>query len=237
MKGTRPLSNEEIIEVGKHFGGTYEARNRGLFMLTVSIGGRISEMLALCVGDVWQNDSPVSDVVFDKGIVKGGEVSRAVPLNEDGRKAVSDLIDWHSERGVLDPDIPLFLSRKGGRLNRRAADVVMRKAFESAGLNGKLGTHCMRKSFAQRLYDQTGDIFVVKEMLGHKDVATTQKYLGVNYRSAREAIEAIATSVAGGRNTTPIYRAKDVDLINALITRGYGVHKLGSSAGSDEVAT
>ena len=52
----------------------------------------------------------------------------------------------------------------------------------------------MRKSFAQRLYEQTGDIFAIQEMLGHKNVATTQAYLGVNYASLREAVEAIAFS-------------------------------------------
>ena len=52
----------------------------------------------------------------------------------------------------------------------------------------------MRKSFAQRLYDQTGDIFTVQEMLGHKSAAVTQKYLGVNYATVREAVEKMAFS-------------------------------------------
>ena len=62
-------------------------------------------------------------------------------------------------------------------------------AFEATGLNGHLATHSMPKSFAQRLYERTGDIFAVQEMLGHASVATTQKYLGVNYASVREALE------------------------------------------------
>ena len=47
----------------------------------------------------------------------------------------------------------------------------------------------MRSSLAQRLYDQTGDIFAVQEMLEHKSVGTTQKYLGVNYASVRDALQ------------------------------------------------
>ena len=43
MKGTRPLDNAEIRRVSTCFTGTYEVRNRGLFMLSVSTGGRISE--------------------------------------------------------------------------------------------------------------------------------------------------------------------------------------------------
>ena len=44
MKGTRPLDNTEIRLVSACFDGTYAARNRGLFMLGVSTGGRISEL-------------------------------------------------------------------------------------------------------------------------------------------------------------------------------------------------
>ena len=55
MKGTRPLDNNEIRLVSACFTGTFEVRNRGLFMLGVSTGGRISELLSLTIGDVYQN--------------------------------------------------------------------------------------------------------------------------------------------------------------------------------------
>ena len=59
MKGTKPLDNNEIRLVSACFTGTFEARNRGLFLLGVSTGGRISELLGLQIGDVWQNDRAV----------------------------------------------------------------------------------------------------------------------------------------------------------------------------------
>ena len=45
MKGTRPLTNQEIRKVRGAFDGTFAERNRGFFMLGVSIGGRVSELL------------------------------------------------------------------------------------------------------------------------------------------------------------------------------------------------
>ena len=196
MKGTRPLDNNEIRKVAECFDGTYARRNRGLFVLGVSTGGRISELLSLKVSDVYQNGKPITDLLFDLSIVKGGEVSRAVPVNVDGRTAIEALIAWHVEHyGNIDIERALFPSRQGsGAMNRRTAHAVLKVAFEAAGLNGKLATHSMRKSFAQRLYDRTGDIFAVQEVLGHKNVATTQAYLGVNYASLREAVEAITFS-------------------------------------------
>ena len=193
MKGTRPLDNDEIRQVSACFTGTYEVRNRALFLLGVSTGGRISELLSLQIGDVYQNRKPVTDLLFDRSIVKGCEVSRAVPVNTDGRRAIEDLIAWHRDHyGKLDVKRPVFPSRNGQgekRMSRRTAHDVLKSAFETAGLNGHLATHSLRKSFAQCLYDQTGDIFTVQEMLGHKSVATTQKYLGVNYTSVRDALQ------------------------------------------------
>lgn len=196
MKGTRPLDNNEIRTVSQCFDGTFEIRNRSLFMIGVSTGGRISELLSLQIGDVYQKNAPVSDLLFDKSIVKGKEQSRAIPVNKDGRKAISDLIAWHrKEYKSIAKARPLFPSRNGQgnkHMSRRAAHNVLQIAFEEAGLNGKLASHSLRKSFAQRLYDRTNDIYAVKEMLGHKSIATTQRYLGVNYKNLREAVESMA---------------------------------------------
>ena len=133
MKGTRPLDNDEIRLVSACFTGTYEVRNRGLFMLGVSTGGRISELLSLTIADVYQNRAAVTDLLYDKSIVKGGEVSRAVPVNTDGMRAIDDLIRWHRERyNTTHKRRPLFPSRNGQgkhRMTRRAAHNVLKSAF------------------------------------------------------------------------------------------------------------
>jgi len=233
MKGTRPLDTHEIRKVVACFEGTFKTRNRGLFMLGVSTGGRISELLSLTIGDVYQNRTAVTDLLFDKSIVKGGEISRAVPVNRDGSQAIADLIAWHRERYNTTHKIrPLFPSRNGQgtqRMSRRTAHDVLKTAFERAGLNGHLATHSLRKSFAQRLYDRTGDIFVVQEMLGHRSVATTQKYLGVNYASVRQAIEEIA--VSGELHEiallgSSLKKVADETLFLELAHRGYNLSKL-----------
>ena len=233
MKGTRPLNNDEIRRVSAAFTGTYEVRNRGLFMIGVSTGGRISELLSLTIGDVYQNGAAVTDLLYNKNIVKGGEVSRAVPVNRDGRQAIDDLISWHIEAyGMTENDRPLFPSRNGQgqkRMSRRNAHDVLKSAFEAAGLNGHLATHSLRKSFAQRLYDRTGDIFAVQEMLGHKAVATTQKYLGVNYASIRQAVEEMAvTGELHGTSllSSSVKKEADETLFLELARRGYDLSKL-----------
>lgn len=226
MKGTRPLTNEEIRKVRDSFSGTYATRNSSLFMLGVSVGGRISELLSLKVSDVWQNNKPITDILFDKSIVKGKETARAVPVNVDGQRAIGDLIAWHqfyyeshnSER-------VLFPSQKTAKpLKRQAAHKILKAAFEQAGLNGKLATHTLRKTFAQRLYDQCSDIYVVREMLGHKNVATTQAYLGVNYVSVREAVEAMSLD-AEDHPKDPLDEYTEAQLVSKVMEFGYTVSK------------
>ena len=68
MKGTRPLDNNEIRKVADSFDGVFATRNRGLFVLGISTGGRISELLSLKVEEVWQNGTPVTDLLFDSFI-------------------------------------------------------------------------------------------------------------------------------------------------------------------------
>ena len=233
MKGTRPLDNAEIRKVSAAFDGTFAVRNRSLFMLGVSVGGRISELLALTVNDVWQNNKPVKDLLFDRNIVKGGEVSRAVPVNIDGRQAIEDLITWQSELyGTVDANRPLFPSRKGqgwNAMRRQMAHDALKDAFEAAGLNGKLGTHSLRKSYAQRLYEQTNDIYAVQEMLGHKSVVTTQRYLGVNYASVRDASEAMSVNSESDitmKTYDSLKNTSDDQLLIELLRRGYDVARL-----------
>ncbi len=230
MKGTRPLMNEEICRVAACFEGTYAVRNRYLFIIGVSTGGRISELLSLTLGDVYQNNRPVTDLLFDKSIVKGKETSRAVPINADGRAAVLEIVKWHLEHygEPLDKQRPLFPSRNGQGtqpMTRQNAHGALKRAFEKAGLNGKLATHSLRKSYAQRLYEQTNDIYVVQEMLGHKDVKTTQRYLGINYVKVRAASEAMGFSHKQQENkkAPSVDEAPDEELLAEVMRRGFNI--------------
>lgn len=204
MKGTRPLNNKELSLICESFDGKYAIRDRSLILIGISTGGRISELLSLTIGDVWQNNTPVQTLHYNRHVVKGKENARTVPVNSDGVRAISDLIAWHRDMyGRLDTKRPLFPSRqrKKGKisaLTRQRAHQVFKDVCVKAKLNGNLATHSLRKSYAQRLYAILADIFCVKEMLGHQNVTTTQAYLGVDIEKVKKASEEMAITRTQG---------------------------------------
>jgi len=191
LKGSRPLSQAEIEAVARSFSGVYAQRNRALFLLGIYTGMRISELLALNVGDVWAYSMPVEMLHLGKEMVKGKKEARMIPLSSKAQVIIKNLIRWKEYQGEsLAPDAPLFASRNSGRrLSRFQAHLIFKDAFEACKLSGKVTTHSMRKTFGTRLYAATKNMMLVKELLGHKSIATTQKYIGVGIDEMIQAVE------------------------------------------------
>jgi len=90
----------------------------------------------LKIEDVRQNGSPVTDLLFEKSILKGKKTSRMIPVNVDGRQAIRDLIHFYRKENnsKLNPKQLLFKSREGDNKaismvefgwNRRRPSLVM----------------------------------------------------------------------------------------------------------------
>jgi integrase len=71
MKGSRPLSDEEVALVAKSFGGVYAKRNRAMFLVGIRTGFRISEILSLRVGDVQQHGKILGAITVQRRHMKG----------------------------------------------------------------------------------------------------------------------------------------------------------------------
>ena len=180
MKGCRPLSVDEIQLVSDSFYGTYALRDRALFLLGIFSGFRISEMLSLRVQDVLQHGSLVSRVAVARRAMKGRRESRSVVLHPKAQEALRPWLEALETGGHLDPETFLFRSREGDNraISRVQAHGILREAFEANQLQGKLATHSMRKSFANRAYEISGrDLLRTAKALGHKSVDSTISYL------------------------------------------------------------
>jgi integrase/recombinase XerD len=173
-----PSEAERLVEAA--VGTTPRAmRDQALVELLYGAGLRVSEAVGLVKASV-DLDARVVRVVG-----KGGK-ERLVPL---GRPAAEALRRYMAlGRPHLDrrhrPD--LFLNARGGALTR--AGVFLRRLADRAGLDpGRVHPHLLRHSFATHLLEGGADLRSVQEMLGHADVATTERYTHVSDRHRREA--------------------------------------------------
>lgn len=195
MIGCRPLSRDEFKLVMRAFQGPYELRNRALFVLGTTTGFRISEVLSLKVGDVWRHNRIAESVRVQKRNTKRKTAGRIIALSPLAKKHLQLLLGELALKGPLDPETPLFASRKraaegdgDGRqrppkpLSRIQAYRMLRNAFEHCELDLDVpGTHVMRKTFAQEVYEGFGgDIFKTQKALGHASPSSTVAYLSFN---------------------------------------------------------
>jgi site-specific recombinase XerD len=150
-----------------------DGRDRALLELLYSAGLRAGELSSLDVEgvDFWEGTVRVTG--------KGGR-ERVVPA---GAKALDALRDFLVKRGIdplSRPGVrgrrPLFVNRRGGRLSTRSVYDVVRSAARRAGLPPAVHPHTLRHSFATHLLDRGCDLRSVQEMLGHKNLSTTQVY-------------------------------------------------------------
>ncbi len=193
MTGSRPLSDEEIREICKAFVGEHAVRDKALFLTGIATGFRISELLSLRVGDVYQHGRIMDRVTVARRNMKKKVAGRTVLLNAMAQNALSALIDVLKHRGEIAGDTILFQSRQGGKaISRQQGLNILRDAFEVCEVSGKLGTHCMRKTFANKVYDNLGgDLVRTQKALGHVNINSTVSYLAFRQEDIDEAIAAI----------------------------------------------
>lgn len=141
------------------------ARDRAVLELLYSSGLRRSEVSGLNIGDVDFMGGTVR--VFGKG-----SRERIVPV---GTVALGRLRDYLKTRPAAPAGAPLFLNGRGGRLSDQGVAWLLKRWARAAGFK-PVTPHVFRHSFATHLLDSGCDLRSVQEMLGHKNLATTQIY-------------------------------------------------------------
>lgn len=191
MKGCRPLTDAEVIEVARALECTTQGiRDVALFLTGVRTGFRISELLSLRVGDAFQNGNYVDFITVKKMYMKGKAVSRGVPLHSQARIALERQVEELAKRGKASATSFLFPSREGSNraITRMSAWRMLKVAFSACGLTGKLGSHTMRKTFARRMYEYFGkDLVLLQQALGHARITSTVSYISFAEKEVSDA--------------------------------------------------
>lgn len=155
-------------------------RNLAIVSLGCTTGLRVSSITEINISDIdFQNQTII--------VREKGNKERTIYFGENTKK---ELLDWLADRRRLFPGIDtdaLFISKKRKRLSQRSiADML---EHYSVGINKHITPHKMRSSCATNLYEKTGDIYLVQQTLGHKNIANTRRYAKLSEERRRKAVE------------------------------------------------
>jgi integrase/recombinase XerC len=186
----RPLSVDQAAATVETIGDFATApwlaqRDTALIALLYGAGLRIGEALGLNCCDLPAGDEGSDGVVVVTG--KGGK-QRMVPMLAYVRAAIGNyMVDCPH---TLEPDGPLFVGARGGRLNASVVQRQLRRVRGALGLPESATPHALRHSFATHLLAGGGDLRTIQELLGHASLSTTQRYTEVDAERMLESYDA-----------------------------------------------
>ena len=179
-------SGSQLTEHQKKFHKKTGLRDTAMMTLMLGTGIRVSECVGLNILDVDFNNDGIH--IHRKGgkevtVYFGDEVETVL------RNYLTERKEMKTEEGSEDA---LFLSLQGRRINVRTVELMVKKYAEIVTPQKHITPHKLRSTYGTNLYRETGDIYLVADVLGHNDVNTTKKHYAAledeRRRSARNKV-------------------------------------------------
>jgi site-specific recombinase XerD len=174
------IAEEELNQIIKK---TENPDHKDLFALAFYSGLRLGEILNL----KWEHINFQEKMIYvrnQKGFTLKGKKDRVVPINsklEDILKRRYKVISGTDGRYIFEKCL-------GIKYNANFVSKKFKKSIIAAGLNSDIHFHTLRHSFASNLVQRGVSLYVVKELMGHSDISTTQVYSHLNTESLISAI-------------------------------------------------
>jgi len=169
------LSQDEMTALlgATETGDKYRLRDQAILELFYSSGCRVSELPEIRVGHI-------TTAGFFK-ITGKGQKQRLVPLGSVARVTIEDYVAHERPKLIRDasPDY-LFLNCFGQKITRQGVYLIVKKYVRRSGVNTAATPHTLRHSFAGHLLDGDADLREIQALLGHSNIATTQRYTQVS---------------------------------------------------------
>lgn len=180
---------------GNHGNHDNSARNFAIIALFLNCGLRLAELVAINIDDIDFYEKKIR-------IVGKGNVERFLYLNKTCLVAIKSYMndrppqssiksdDKHSEKA-------LFLSERRDRISRRTVQYIIKEELKIAGIDpDKYSPHKLRHTAATLMYQyENVDIRIIQEMLGHKNINTTEIYTHIDNKQIRKAVESNPTII------------------------------------------
>lgn len=179
------LTLENSLELLNSVDGANERRDYCILTLFLNCGLRLSELCGLNLSDI------SSDGIMT--VTGKGNKERAVYLNDSCLAAVKAYLAVRPNEGIVATDRnALFISRNRRRISPKTVQYIVKTYLAKAGLGGMgYSTHKLRHTAATLMYQHGDvDIRVLKDILGHANLGTTQIYTHVSDAQIKRAVDA-----------------------------------------------
>ena len=179
MKQAPVLSDKQVKKLFNSPKMTkHKSRNRLILSLSYYAGLRSIEICSLCVGDVLNGDGSIKDTILLKSHQTKGNESHTVVLSAHLRGELEKYVSEHSlttERLTA----PLIKSQKGGFFSSQSLQNLFKHLYRNVGFDD-CSSHSGRRKFASSLDEKNVSIGVIKSLLRHSHISSTQRYIQVS---------------------------------------------------------
>lgn len=163
-------SGEKLTKKQQNFHKANKVRDLAMMTLMLGTGIRVSECVGLDIRDVDFNHNGIH-------IIRKGGNESVVYFGQEVREALLDYLPEREEiQAMPGHENALFLSLQKRRITVRSVENLVKKYSENIITMKHISPHKLRSSYGTELYNETGDIYLVADVLGHKDVNTTRRH-------------------------------------------------------------
>lgn len=179
------LTLEQSRDLLNAVNGEYKTRDYCILMLFLNCGLRLAELTSLNITDINFESKTMR-------IIGKGNKERTVYLNKSCLMALEAYLNERPCDGLANDDArkALFVSRLNKRMGRQAVQLMVYKYLAEIGLDGQhYSVHKLRHTAATLIYQHSNiDVIVIKDVLGHENLSTTEIYTHVSNEEVRYAI-------------------------------------------------
>lgn len=194
-------SGEAMSERQRSYNQHTRIRDLAILTLFLDTGIRVSELVGINISDV---DFNINGFLVTR---KGGNQT-ILYFSDEVEGALKDYLKLRMEiTPATGDEDALFLSLQNRRISVRAVQQMVKKyATQAAPLKKHLSPHKLRSTFGTNLYHETGDIYLVADVLGHSDVNTTRRH----YAAMSDDRRRMAAQKIRARDDTKVQNSKHV---------------------------
>ncbi len=173
--------SKSLLNAVINYSGTYKERDYCIITLFLNCGIRLSELVGINLNDI-KSDKTLK-------ILGKGNKERIVYLNDACINAIEDYKKHRPNDKIKDSNA-LFISRQHNRISVKTVQALVEKYLKVAGLsNAGFSVHKLRHTAATLMYQYGNvDIRILKEILGHENLGTTEIYTHISNNQVKDAI-------------------------------------------------